>query len=237
MQGALVDRGIPPDKILLWPHAADFRQLNQFTRESARQQLGIAEFFVVLYAGSFSRYYNVPFITEAAAVLEARHPSILFLLVGDGPDRSAVQKMIQDRRLQNIWLLEPVPPKKVGLFLQAADVFLAPKFVLDAPQARFLIDSPTTKLCEYLAIGRPIIAIENIDSSGPLLQRIRAGIQIRPHHPKCLASALVDFARDREKCVRYGEAGRQYALQHLSRIDITRNFVDQLRGRLPDRCG
>lgn len=228
MQAALENRGVPQDKILLWPHAADFEQINQFDRESSRRKLGVEEFFTVVYTGSFSRYYNIPFIAEAAMILSEQYPSILFLLVGDGPARPMIQKMIEENKCQNIRLPEPVAPKEVGFFLHAADLLLAPYCVLDTSQASYLIDYPTTKLCEYLTVGRPIIAIENVDVYGPLLKRIDAGIQIRPNNPKDLASTIVNFAREPDKCARYGESGRNYAILNFSRMAITRNFNEQL---------
>jgi colanic acid biosynthesis glycosyl transferase WcaI len=228
MKAVLKDRRVLQDKILLWPHAADFDQLNQFDRGSSRERLGAEKFFTIVYTGSFSRYYNIHFIIDAAIILAEQYPSILFLLVGDGPDRSRVQKIIEERKCQNIRLCEPVAPKEVGFFLHASDLLLAPYCVLDPSQASYLVDYPTTKLCEYLAVGRPIIAIENVDVYGPLLKRVNAGIQIRPDNSRDLASAIVDFSRDPDKCARYGESGRNYATLYLSRMAITKNFNRQL---------
>jgi glycosyltransferase involved in cell wall biosynthesis len=183
----------------------------------------------VLYAGSFSRYYDVPNLVKAATLLRERLTRFHLMLLGTGLDWKAVERMIKQNSLENVTLVGPVAPAAVGAYLQAADLFV---FSLGGTFPSTLQNYLTTKLCEYLMVGKPVIAVDNGVVCGDFLERIGAGLGIRVHQPEALAEAIVSFALNPNEATRCGNKARQYARAYLERRKVMERFYAELVQKL-----
>jgi glycosyltransferase involved in cell wall biosynthesis len=228
MAEGLAARGVPGERILLLPHAADPELLSSDQGQGIRDKYGLNGKFVALYAGSFSSSYGVPGLIRAAGVLEDRLSEFRLLLVGAGPDRARTARLIRDQGLTNVVLADPVEPAEVRHYLQASDMFLAPYGVL----SRCYHDYLYTKACEYLTVGRPIVAIEPKPALGNILEEIGAGSRVTPGDTEALVAAITHFASDPQAARRCGENARRYASAHLSRKNVVGAFEAELRRKM-----
>jgi colanic acid biosynthesis glycosyl transferase WcaI len=226
----LVERGVAKQKIVLLPNAADPDVLDCGNSAEIRRAHGLESKFLVVYAGSFSRYYQIPNLVNAAEILMRMRPDIHFLFIGDGPDHDAVRKLLIQRSIRNVTLIGALPRSRIGGYLQAADLFLYSLVAHSIPPAYH--NHISAKACDYLFVGRPIIAVENGPVLGPLLTEIGAGVSVAPKKPFQLAKTIAAFqdAPDLRECS--GRAGRSYARRWLIRQMVMSEFDRDLRAIL-----
>ena len=181
----LVQLGVAPDAVVLWPHAWDAADLGDRSGGvQVRARLGWKDAFVVAYAGSFSAHYRVMDMVAAAHRLRQALPSLRLLLVGTGATFDAVARAAAD--LPNVVLTGGMEPSAVGPYLHAADLFLWPAVNGDPLGG--------TKIVEYLAVGRPVLALEGHEGAGAALAAIGAGEGIPAHDAPALDRALGRWA-------------------------------------------
>jgi hypothetical protein len=92
------------------------REQNQFIKEYS-----LEKYFIVMYSGNIGFGHHITTMVEAARLLED-HEDIIFIIIGEGWNKPAVEKLIAEYRLKNCILL---PFQSTNMFrhaIQAADV-------------------------------------------------------------------------------------------------------------------
>jgi glycosyltransferase involved in cell wall biosynthesis len=226
----LVQRGVSPERILLWPNAADkVKYIVPFDKQ-LHEKSGFNDKFIVVYAGSFSSYYDVPNIIAAAALLQQRLPIVRFMLTGAGPDWEKVYSAIRENNLINVTLPGIVPYQEIHLYLQTADLFLTSLVGKQIPPS--YIGHLSAKICEYLMVGRPVISIESAPVCGEFLKEIGAGFSVPANNPGILADAIEHFVTNRNEAIFCGINAKAYAKTHLDRDDVTKKFYAELISKM-----
>ena len=222
MARCLEERGVPPSKILVLPHATDPLP------EGPAPVLvgGEAGALRALFCGSFSRYYALPTLVAAGRALEAADAHVQIFLMGTGRERHAIEQDLRARPCSRITLLPAVPPAEAPRWLQAADVLLAP-CVFDAPVPH-LVDYLTTKSAQSFGAGRALLAIEDQPVLRNVLAETGAGRTLPGGDPGAIAEALVAWAGDRRAVQAAGERARAYAEAHLQRDQVVAQFGEEL---------
>jgi glycosyltransferase involved in cell wall biosynthesis len=106
---------------------------------------------VVGYVGSFKPYHRLEILVGAVEQLRAAGTDVGLLLVGTGPEQTAIERQVQAAGLAPVTSCPGfVPHEEVGGYVQAADVCWG---VIDPDRT----GSPM-KVYEYLACGRPVVA-------------------------------------------------------------------------------
>jgi glycosyltransferase involved in cell wall biosynthesis len=164
----LQDRGIPDDRIIVYPNCVD-PEVFDSTRFSADEQAvlrdrhGIARDAIVAgFIGTFGQWHGVEFFAECIRDLvrdelgwiEAR--KLHFLLVGDGLKMPLVRQLLENPAVaRHVTLTGLVAQSEAAKYLACSDLLISPH-VPNADGSEFF-GSPT-KLFEYMAMEKPIIA-------------------------------------------------------------------------------
>jgi glycosyltransferase involved in cell wall biosynthesis len=168
---------------------------------------------VLGYLGECSKARRMDFLIEAVARARESRPVVYLLIVGDAllPEeqkwlRECVAKFgMADRCRITGWL----PPEEATASLSAAEICLA----LMAPDP--ILDSTTpTKLVEYLAMGRPVVANDHPDQT-VVVEASGAGV-VAPYDSAAYAEAIVALLDRREEHGAMAEAGRRFVLAERS---------------------
>jgi glycosyltransferase involved in cell wall biosynthesis len=151
MRNYLLELGVSADKIvLLYPTADDIFFQPVRRREALRQQWGLHEKVVVGFVGSMALYQRVDLLLQAAAAVSQVATNIHFLLVGSGKQSEALQGFVREQHLDTcVTFAGRVPYEDVPEYCGVMDMCIIPHATWYA--------SPT-KLFEYAAAGKPIIA-------------------------------------------------------------------------------
>lgn len=138
------------------PDAYDEETFRPIPRESARQELGIpSSVFLVAYTGLTFAHRNVDLMVRAAALLSDIPDLMLAIVGGRQAERAELQQLAQQLRLRDSQVIFPgqLAPHQTALWMAAADVLVLCGLI--SPRA-----SSPLKLFEYLAMGRPIVAVD-----------------------------------------------------------------------------
>jgi glycosyltransferase involved in cell wall biosynthesis len=182
---------------------------------------------IAVFAGAFRAWHGVGRLLDAMAALERRGAPWRAVLIGDGPERSALEARVAAERLTRVRFTGSLPYAAMPAALAAADVGVAP-FAPEAhaPLRHGFYWSPL-KVFEYMASGLPVVA--------PSLPRLRAilgaggvgdgdgaadatsdaGVLYDGGDPGGLAAALAALIDD-DRRRRLGAAARARAERHYS---------------------
>jgi glycosyltransferase involved in cell wall biosynthesis len=225
--GERVRRSAPATRVLEWRFPSAPSEVPAEATLALRRELGIpVEAPVVLYSGTFEPYQGLDDLVAAISGVLARVPSARFVLVGaDRGDASALGDEAEHLlRTGSLTVVERQPRSAMPAYLAMADVLVSPRaFGGNLP----------LKIFDYLAAGRPIVATD-ISTHRSVLSRHTA-VLVQPTADAIaegITSVLLLPSRGRE----LGEAGRQYASEHLGWNRFVRSvgeIYDDAHRRVP----
>jgi glycosyltransferase involved in cell wall biosynthesis len=160
----------------------------------------------VVFAGALQVWQGVLDLLRAVATAREAVPNLQLLVVGDGPERARMQRLIEELRLSAcVKLCGFQSEATVARYIGCADVCVAPyntDAVDDAePDKRRygarMRGSPL-KLMTYMACARAIVTTHLAEAGAYLAER-QLGVAVPPEDPESLAAALVALLGDRPR--------------------------------------
>jgi glycosyltransferase involved in cell wall biosynthesis len=198
---ALVDDGVPAERIHFVPNAADPEDFEpSLSRPELRKRYGF-DGFTIIYAGAHGPANGLDFVLDAAAELQDELPHVRFVLVGDGLAKSALMERAATDGLDNVTFLGAVPKNEIPDLLAACDAGL--HVLADLPL--FLYGVSPNKLFDYLAAGLPVLT-NTAGEVGELVKDRQAGVVVGPAELASGVRQLVAAGSDDR--ARWGENGR-----------------------------
>jgi glycosyltransferase involved in cell wall biosynthesis len=185
------------------------------TRLENRRKFEFEEKFVVGYAGLHGLAQGLDIIVQSASILSG-YDDILFVLFGDGPEKSRLIRVVKQAGLTNIRFYPPQAMARMPEVVASFDVALVPLRRLDLFKGAL-----PTKLFEAMAAAVPLVV--SIDGEArQLVERAGAGFYVEPENPQAMTDAIVQLYRDPAYRRSLGQHGQQYAIEHCHRRDIAR---------------
>lgn len=137
------------NQIRVVPNTIEVSRFHGVSKEDARKDLGIApDKKVVLFLHRLSKRKGADLLPNIIQKFADRN-DILFLIVGDGPEKSYLVSRISYLRLEGIVRMAgAIPNYKASSYMAAADIYLMPSEEEGMPNA----------LLEAMAAGVPFVA-------------------------------------------------------------------------------
>ncbi len=176
------------------PNGVDLKALREASdqdRAAARRALALGGGPLVVSVGRLSRQKGQDFLLDAWAAIRRRVPDATLVLVGDGPQRAALEA----RGSPGVRLVGE--RDDVPLWLAAADVVAAP--------SRW--EGMSLSVLEAMASGRSVVATD-VAGMGELLGG-NAGAIVPRERPDALAQALIDRLADPARASAEGVRARR----------------------------
>ena len=164
---------------------------------------------IILHTGNMGAKQGLENVVEAARLADRSSDDIRFILLGDGNQRHALQRL--GAGVERLEFIDPVEEHEYQQLLAAADVLL----VNERPGVGEM--AVPSKLTSYFAAGRPVLAATL--SNGVTAQEIRdsrAGVIIGAGDPGALLQMSLKLADDPAQAAEMGLQGRKYAQRLLS---------------------
>jgi colanic acid biosynthesis glycosyl transferase WcaI len=222
--------GISQEKIRLIYDWVDTDLIKPLSKDNRfAQEHHLVGQFVVLYAGNIGLSQGLEHVLTAAELLRDQ-TAIKFVFVGEGAGRELLISQAAKRHLGNVRFFPFQPRPRLPEVLATADVSL---ITLKTGVGTASLPS---KSFSILASGRPILAsVDEGSDTWKLVQKSEAGICVPPEDPGALAAAIEQLRHNASLCQRFGEKGREYALQNHSPQTAAAKFETLLLAALGGR--
>lgn len=218
-------KNISLDKIIFIPNAADFslsdHLLNDFDVSAFRKGRGWSGKFVITYVGAHGVANHLDQILETADLL--RDTNVLFVLIGQGMQKTNLKELAVKMNLDNVLFLDPVAKAEVFKYIFASDMGTS---VLKNVETFKTVYS--NKTFDYMACKKPIfMAIDGV--SRELVEDANAGIFVEPENPKDFERKVRLYINNPELITKQGESGYNFAKQNFDRKILANRYIEYLK--------
>jgi colanic acid biosynthesis glycosyl transferase WcaI len=228
MRDNLLGKNLAPAKISVIPNFVDCEYIRPMARanEFSRSH-GLDEKFVVMHAGNLGYVYDFDSLLRAAKDLEQER-DIVFLIVGDGVAKAALQKRAQEIGLPNLLFLPFQPREQLPWLRATADVQVS---LYKSGAARHSMPS---KIYEIMASGRPLLAsAERHSAVWQLVEETDCGVCVEPENAEQLSAAIRRLRDDVRLGERFAVNGRR-AAEALYGKDVVAEAYQRLLRQVAD---
>jgi teichuronic acid biosynthesis glycosyltransferase TuaC len=174
----LVEFGIAAERVRVLRNGVDLALFRPYDREAARQALGFVR-PTALAVGNLVALKRHNLIVEALTQL----PELELVIVGDGPERAAIENLARERGVADrVRLLGRVPQDRLPEFYSAADLLVLVSTHEGWPNV----------LLESMACGTPVL-VSAIPGITEIVASADAGRIVADVAPSRLAAAIGDL--------------------------------------------
>jgi len=147
----------------------------------------------------------------------AAHPRARLTLIGEGPERPALEALVDRLGLRAAVEL-PGPMTDPGAALRAADLFVLPSRE----------EGMSIALLEAMALGLPLVA-SAIPGNRRLVHDFKDGRLAPPDDPDALARVVLEQWADVDRAVHMGRAARRRVVDEFSIAAVARRHLELFR--------
>lgn len=161
------------------------------------------------------------FIDDVLPRLIEKDPQILYLIAGEGVERSNVEKVVEKNNLNsNVQLLGRVSDEVKSMLYQSCDIFVMPNIVVPGDMEGFGIvvhEAATAQL--------PVVA-SNLEGIADALSDGKNGILLESKDDMAFLQCITELLNDNKKRQEFGKKAREYTLSTFSWDKIADKYVD-----------
>lgn len=198
----LAERSVPPHKVHVIPNGVSVDRFNPSPRPRDNR-------LVVGFVGTLKPWHGVDTLIQAVRIAHDRGVPARLLIIGDGPERAALEAQLEQTGLAEVTeLTGAVAPSDIAPLIARMDVATAPY-----PDLQDFYFSPL-KIMEYMAAGRATIASRIGDIDG-LITHGEDGLLCAPGSANAIADAIARLHHDPELRERLGKNARAKAVAEM----------------------
>jgi glycosyltransferase involved in cell wall biosynthesis len=217
-------RGAGPGTVAVITNGVD-RDLFQAPRHDPglEAELGVSGKFVVGYFGTLGMAHRLETLIEAARLLRDE-PEIAFVIVGDGAERTRLERLWNAHGLDNVIMLGQQPKERMPGLWGLCDAAVA-----HMRKSLLFTTMIPAKMFEAMAMERPII-LGFEGESREIVEEAGCGLGVEPENPDALAAAVRRLAADPALAREMGSRGRDLVRERYDRRKLTLSFANLLHG-------
>lgn len=215
VRALLLRAGIPAERIHVVPDAVDLAHVTAPRDWPAEVPRVAADVPLIVAVAALTREKGVDVLLEAAAHLRTTHPSARWIVLGEGPERAALEARSTALDVEFV--------VNLAGFVAAPEAILREATVAVQPS---LSEGLGSSVLDALALGVPIVAT----TAGGLPEALAhgGGVLVPPGSPVELAAAVGRLLDDAVERQRLGAAGR-VAAGHFSVERLVQRTLDVYR--------
>lgn len=222
----IMAKGVPEEKIVVVYNWVDQNAVVNIDRENNKlfdkYNLDRSKFYIE-YSGNIGLSQNMDMLLEVMEELQASHPDINLALVGEGAYKSQVEKIVSDKHLKNVFMLPFQPYEDISHVFSLGDVGL----VISKPGTGAA--SVPSKTWSIMSASRPVLANFDENELKDILAANECGIFTKAGDKEAFKQSIITLYENRELCKQYGENGRKFVMDNLTREVGTQKYVDVIK--------
>lgn len=203
----IVARGINSEKVTVIPNAVDVAKFPPITarHKKLEEKLGLRGKSTIGFIGSFYAYEGLLFLVKALPALLKRKPDIRLLLVGGGPEETALKETVAALNLENhVIFTGRVPHESVRDYYSLADIMVYPRHSI-----RLTETVTPLKPLEAMAMKKLVLA-SDIGGHRELITDGETGKLFIADNADSLIDSCCELIENKKTWPAYLNAGRDY---------------------------
>jgi glycosyltransferase involved in cell wall biosynthesis len=218
MEAELIKGGIPKSKMIPLPMGVNPELFSPYKDGSKiREIYCLHSVKIILYIGAMDKLRGLDLIIRAFSKVRTQKDNAKLLMVGEGDDRPNLEELVSKLEIQNdVIFTGQVPYFDVPDYIAAADVCLSPV----PPLSIYKVSSPT-KMFEYMAMGKPVVANEEIPEQREVIQKSGGGVLVR-FDPESFANGILELLNNPARANGIGRKGNEWVVKNRSYENMAR---------------
>lgn len=216
----IAKRGVDKSRIAMVPNGCDMGLFS--TPEVAWRPEGVRDDqLLAIFTGTHGDANGLDAVVNAAADLKKRgRDDIRIALVGQGREKPRLIAAVEERGLDNVLFLDPVPKTKLTGLMAGADIGM--QILRNVPA--FYFGTSPNKFFDYISAGLPVLNNYPGWVAG-LIEESECGFAVPPDDQSAFADALIQAAEDRDALLRKGVNAREVAETQFARSKLSAEWV------------
>ena len=166
---------------------------------------------ILLFVSHLVERKGAPVLVKACEILVERDVGFRCVIVGDGPQRTLLEQLVEQYNLQEVVELAGVVfQEHLKEYLARADVFVLPCITASNGD----MDGIPVALMEAMAMAIPTVST-TVSGIPELIEDGVSGLLVPEKDAVALADALQRLFQDDELCARLGKNGRQKVIREF----------------------
>jgi glycosyltransferase involved in cell wall biosynthesis len=216
-------RGVPREKLIVIPLAVDDKLYGKATRADLRERLQLAaDSQLLLTVGRLVKRKGVAwFIAGVLPELVKQFPNLIYLVVGEGPNRPEIEEAIAKTKLTNhVRLLGRVKDDLYEAAYNGADIFVMPNVPVPNNIEGFGLVVLEAALCELPVVGAETEGIQDAVANG------KNGILVPVQDVRAFNHYISHFLSNPADAKAFGKHSRIFTLDNYQWDSIADRYIE-----------
>ena len=226
----IISRGVSSHKVRVIPNWSQ-TSLNPgslTSKSSITSEIESKGKFLITYGGSLYWAQDLETVIDAAYLLRD-NKDIIFLIMGDGPEKQELVERARKLKLENVVFM-PFEPREVYL-----QMTLASHACIVTLNKNYTSPTLPSKVQEIMGLGKPIIVNAPYNSEVvKLVKKASCGLIVEPGNPESFAKAVLKITKNQGLAEKLGKNGRIFAEKYFSPKICIGKYEKLLRESLLD---
>ena len=210
MKEELVKEGISESKMMPLPMGVNHGLFS--TKKDGmeiREEYNLNDAQVIIYIGTMHKIRQPDIIIGAFSKVRKHKDNIKLLMVGEGDDKTNLEELASRFGMKgDIIFIGQVPYFDVPDYIGAADICLSPV----PPLPIYKVSSPT-KMFEYMAMGKPVVANEEIPEQKEVIEESGGGVLVK-FEDRSFADGITELLDNPERAKEMGRKGHEWVVKN-----------------------
>lgn len=224
----IMAKGVPEEKIVVIYNWVDQNAVKNIDRKDNKlfdkYYLDRNKFYIT-YSGNIGLTQNMDLLLDVARSLED-NGEIQFVLIGEGAYKEQVKEIITRNNIKNVALLPFQPYEDISHVFSLGDVGI----IISKPGVGE--NSVPSKTWSIMSASRPVLASFDENEIKTILSENECGVFTKAGDKQAFTDAILELYRNRELCRKYGENGRKFVMENLTREIGTQKYIDVIKSVL-----
>ncbi|MEH6347731.1 MAG: glycosyltransferase family 4 protein [Bermanella sp.] len=185
----LISRGVDADKVKIVLNGVDLSHYKPLAGKDLQMAscFDLHGKFVVGYVGTHGMAHGLENVVMAAEQL-VDQDDIVFIFVGGGSERQKIERIVKEKKLHNIKMIDKQPKENMLAIWSLCDLSLVP--LIDKPLFKTVIPS---KIFECMGMGLPILMSAPQGEATEIINKTNSGYLVTPESADELAEKILNI--------------------------------------------
>ncbi len=207
----LLDKGIPDSKITLFNNGTDPEYFKPVDVSQLREKMFGKNRRIIMTMARLVSMKGIDTVLGALNIIRKDVPEILYLILGDGPYRKNLERIVIDSGLENhVMFIDSISDEDRVMYYNMSDIYVMPSKIEYPDVEGFGIVFLEASACEKPVIGSRTGGILDAIDDG------KTGLLVEQSDPVGLAHAMMTLLKNLDFATMMGKQGRKRVVEEAN---------------------